>query len=173
MILAHHPLVSGGLHSGHFAWTDHVFPLRHLVSWLWFPLPVIGSLYPLIRGMGVSPQDLPNGKNKAMRHELERVLAEHPPLIYASGHDHNLQVIKGTSARFLLVSGGGFYGSPYPVRPVQGALYASSTKGFMRVDVMNDGQVRLGVIAVHGSGLVAEEFSAWLTESPPKGATQR
>ncbi|MBI4503841.1 MAG: metallophosphoesterase [Gemmatimonadetes bacterium] len=165
LVLAHHPLASGGTHSGHFDWTDHVFPLRHLVHWLWLPLPGIGSLYPVARGAGVSPQDMRNGRNHAMRRLLERAFEKHPPLVYRSGHDHNLQVLKGTSAEFFLVSGGGFYGRPYPVTSKPSTLFATSAKGFMRLDFMTDGRVRLGVIAVHGAGVVNEEFSAWLAES--------
>lgn len=174
VVLAHHPLASGGPHSGHFDWKDHIFPLHNVVHWLWLPLPIIGSLYPVVRGAGVSPQDMPNGRNKAMRHAIERALAEHPPLIYASGHDHNLQVLKGTTADFLLVSGGGFYGRPYPVSPKRGTMFATSEKGFMRVDFLADGRVRLGVITVHGPADSAEEFSAWLADpaSPGKGGAQ-
>ncbi len=167
MVLAHHPLVSGGPHGGHFDWTDHVFPLRHLARWLWLPLPVIGSAYPLARGMGVSPQDMPNATNRRMRHELEQVLSEHPPLVYGSGHDHNLQVLRGgTSASFLLVSGGGFFGHPYPVTPTPATLFATSAKGFMRLDFLSDGRVHLNVIAVREGPVATEEFSAWLTDLP-------
>ncbi|MBI4501678.1 MAG: metallophosphoesterase [Gemmatimonadetes bacterium] len=167
MVLAHHPLVSGGPHSGHFEWKDHIFPLHNLVHWLWLPLPGLGSLYPLVRGSGVSPQDMQNGRNKAMRQQLEQVFQQYPPLVYGSGHDHNLQVLKGTSAEFLLVSGGGFYGRPYPVTSKGGTLFATSAKGFMRLDVLTDGRMRLGVIAVHGGDIVTEEFSLWLTDPDP------
>ncbi len=50
IVAAHHPLESGGEHGGHFAVGDHLFPLRNVNSALWIPLPLIGSLYPLIRG---------------------------------------------------------------------------------------------------------------------------
>ncbi|HEU5171723.1 MAG TPA: metallophosphoesterase, partial [Gemmatimonadales bacterium] len=39
VVIAHHPLASGGPHGGYFGWQDHVFPLRALKSWLWLPLP--------------------------------------------------------------------------------------------------------------------------------------
>ena len=38
IVVAHHPLETGGKHGGHFGWTDHVFPLREWKPWLWLPL---------------------------------------------------------------------------------------------------------------------------------------
>jgi hypothetical protein len=49
VIVAHHPLTTHGPHGGFFSWKDHIFPLTNLKKWLWIPLPVIGSLYPLTR----------------------------------------------------------------------------------------------------------------------------
>ncbi len=44
VVLAHHPIESGGRSGSHFGWRDHLFPLTHLRSWFWLPLPVIGTL---------------------------------------------------------------------------------------------------------------------------------
>ena len=51
IILTHHPMQSGGTHGGHFTLNDHLFPLRNWKPWMWLPLPIIGSLYPLARQM--------------------------------------------------------------------------------------------------------------------------
>ncbi|MEE8490389.1 MAG: metallophosphoesterase, partial [Acidimicrobiia bacterium] len=115
VVIAHHPLVSRGVHAGHFTWKDHIFPLRHLASWLWLPLPIVGSLYPLIRGFGVTDQDLSNGENRHMRAALDSVMAIHRPLAFAGGHDHSLQVLEGQTARYFLVSGASTIGHSTPV----------------------------------------------------------
>src|SRR5205823_13225770 len=60
VVVGHHPLLSGGPHGGHFGWRDHVFPLRGLKSWLWLPLPLIGSAYPITRESGILSQDAPS-----------------------------------------------------------------------------------------------------------------
>ena len=99
VVIAHHPLVSGGPHGGYFGWQDHVFPLRNLKSWLWIPLPLIGSAYPIARAEGISSQDIPSRAYTRMRVALDSAFAGAPPLIYAGGHDHTLQVIAGTSTR--------------------------------------------------------------------------
>ena len=60
-VVGHHPPASGGPHGGYFPLVDHVFPLREFRKWLWLPLPIIGSAYPLARQNGISPQDLSSG----------------------------------------------------------------------------------------------------------------
>ncbi|HET9041074.1 MAG TPA: metallophosphoesterase [Gemmatimonadales bacterium] len=173
VVVDHHPLRSGGEHGGSFTLGDHIFPLRNVESWLWIPLPVIGSLYPLARRMGISNQDISGRKYQMMVRALERVFAQHPPLVMASGHDHDLQVIRGgrpeiTNARYQLVSGAGILGHSSLVRKVEGSLFEREAAGFMRLDFTRDGRVRLSVTTVvpHGTrpeGESAEVFSLWLS----------
>ncbi len=161
-ILAHHPMASGGIHGGHFGILDHLFPLRALKSWLWVPLPIVGSLYPLARASGISAQDLSGDAYIAMLDSLSAAFAERVPLFYASGHEHNLQVIDDSRVRHILVSGGGYYGHTTRVVYLRQSRYAEAESGFMRVDVLTDGRVRLGVMAVGPEGDVREDFSMWL-----------
>ncbi len=173
VVVTHHPLRSGGEHGGAFNLSDHIFPLRNLESWLWIPLPLIGSLYPFARTMGISNQDISGGKYQAMRKEFERVFAKHPPLVIASGHDHDLQVIRGgkpgiTNAGYQLVSGAGILGHTSLVRKVEGSLFEREAAGFMRLDFTRDGRARLSVTTVvpegeRPEGESAEVFSLWLT----------
>ena len=162
VVLAHHPLATGGPHGGHFSWKDHLFPLRAVKKWLWIPLPVLGSLYPAARQAGISPQDLKNETNRRMRAAFEGVLRERPPLAWASGHDHNLQVLKGASARHVLVSGAGIFGHTTRAVCTDESRFALSRAGFMRLDVERSGRVRLAVLAVDAAGGAAERFAAWL-----------
>jgi hypothetical protein len=173
VVLTHHPLRSGGVHGGAFTLADHIFPLRNVKSWLWVPLPLIGSLYPFARTMGISNQDISGKRYGAMRRAFEAVFAEHPPLAIASGHDHHLQVIRGgrptvTNAAYQLVSGAGILGHSSLVRKIDGSLFQREAAGFMRMDVTRDGRVRLSVTTVveekrRKEGESAEVFSTWLT----------
>ncbi len=173
IVLAHHPLRTGGIHGGAFTLTDHLFPLRNLKPWLWVPLPIIGSIYPVARQMGISNQDTSGKKYRTMRGVLEGVFAEFPPLAVASGHDHDLEVIRGgrqevTNAGFQLVSGAGIVGHESLVRKVEGSLFRRDDPGFMRLDVTRDGRVRLSVMTVesrHGLLQQTEVFSLWLTDA--------
>ncbi len=49
MILSHYPPNTYGPHGGFFDWKDHLFPLTHAADYLYVPLPIVGSLYPLGR----------------------------------------------------------------------------------------------------------------------------
>ncbi len=165
VVAAHHPLASGGPHGGHFSFRAHLFPLTDLNSSLWVPLPLIGSIYPLARKRGASAQDLGGEANRHMREALEGVFRERPPLVYVSGHEHGLQVLQGTSARNLLVSGAGIFGHASPVRRISGSRYAAARSGFMRVDFARSG-VRLGVLVADAEGRSSEAYAEWLTKTP-------
>src|SRR2546425_7841307 len=147
---------------GHFGWQDHVFPLREVKSWLWIPLPLIGSAYPIARESGISSQDAPSAAYRRMRATLDSGFAGSPPLIYAAGHDHALQVIGGTSARYELVSGAGIFGHLDRVTALDSTRFARSASGFMRVEFLHDGRARLGVTVVDRSGGSVEAFALWL-----------
>jgi len=174
LVLTHHPLRSGGEHGGFFTWSDHIFPLRNIQSWMWLPLPIIGSMYPLARQSGISNQDISGHKYALMRQAFEDAFKDHPPLAMVSGHDHNLQVIRGgtpriTRAAYQLVSGAGILGHSSLVRNIEGTLFAREAAGFMRLDITRDGRVRLSVTTVvpEGSrtkGESAEVYSLWLTQ---------
>ena len=174
LVLTHHPLRSGGEHGGYFTWSDHIFPLRNIQSWMWLPLPIIGSMYPLARQSGISNQDISGHKYALMRQAFEDAFKDHPPLAMVSGHDHNLQVIRGgtpriTRAAYQLVSGAGILNHSSLVRHIEGTLFAREAAGFMRLDVTRDGRVRLSVTTVvpEGSrtkGESAEVYSLWLTQ---------
>lgn len=162
LVVGHHPLESGGPHGGHFDWTWHIFPLRTLGSWLWIPLPVVGSVYPVSRKLGVKSQDLTSSVYRVLRDSLRNALAERPPLAYASGHEHTLQVIDGDAVGLLLVSGTGIYDHKNPVAWLEETRFAASAAGFMRVDVLRSGRTRLGVFVVTANGKADEAFSLWL-----------
>ncbi|HEY7505221.1 MAG TPA: metallophosphoesterase [Gemmatimonadales bacterium] len=174
IILSHHPMQSGGTHGGHFTVNDHIFPLRNWKRWMWLPLPIVGSLYPLARQSGISNQDVSGQKYRLLRSAFERAFYQHPPLVVASGHDHDLQVIRGgrsgiTWAAYQLVSGAGILGHASVVRDVDGSLFKREAAGFMRLDVTRGGRIRLSVTTVvpegeRPVGESAEVFSLWLTD---------
>ena len=162
VVAAHHPLATWGIHGGNFGWRDHIFPRRAKRSWLWIPLPGIGSAYPLARRRGVSDQDLSGALNVRMREAIAGAFSKAGPLVYAAGHEHNLQVIKGKGAEYLLVSGTGFYGHTSRVAHGEDTLYAARASGFMRLDVSPTGEVRLAVVAADAAGNAGEQFSKML-----------
>jgi hypothetical protein len=163
IVAGHHPLASGGEHGGYYSVGKHLFPLRAVKRWLWLPIPVLGSLYPLARMNGISNQDLSNSRNEFMRREFAGAFAKNPPLLYAAGHDHNLQVFKGPSAKYTIVSGSGIIDHQEATRYKSNSLYAARKPGFMRFDVDRNGRVRLSVHVINKAG-PEEQFAIWLTE---------
>jgi hypothetical protein len=162
VVVAHHPINSGGVHGGFFGWKDHLFPLRIVVPGLWLPLPLLGSLYPAARQNGISSQDIPSPAYQRLLRALRRAFRDRQPALYAAGHEHNLQVLAGRLARLELVSGSGFYRHSGRAVPVPGTLFARDASGFARLDVPGSGRARLAVLEVDQTGAGREVFSTWV-----------
>lgn len=163
IVVAHHALASGGEHGGHFGWQDHIFPARNLLKWLWLPLPGIGTLYTVARGKwGIARDDISGGRYRRMRESLETAFNAAPPLVYAAGHDHNLQVLRGPGSRYAVVSGAGSRTKVTRVAHTKDTYFAIAQTGYMRLDALNDGQIRLGVFVVDERAQDREIFSMWL-----------
>ena len=166
LLLAHHPPATHGVHGGHFDWRDHLFPLSRAVGWLWIPLPGVGSLYPLVRGSGAVGQDMAASRYEHMIARFDSACVKHPPLAWAAGHDHSLQVLAGTGpVPYILVSGAGSIARPDPLARGADTMLASPQAGFMRLDALQDGRIRLEVIEVRDDGSVRRPWSAWLARS--------
>ncbi len=162
IIAAHHPLESNGPHGGHFTAKQHIFPLTEGASWAWLPLPIIGSLYPLSRQSGISSQDQSSGNHKRMVAAFDSAFAGQPPLVYAAGHEHHLEVLEGESAGYLLVSGAGIYHHASSTAWRDNTRFAAEEAGYMRLDVLRNGAIRLAVVTVDGTGRGTEAFSLYL-----------
>jgi hypothetical protein len=168
VVAGHHPLATGSPHGGYFRIGQHVFPLRDWKSWLWVPLPILGSLYPIARRSGVTEQDLAGPLNQAMRAALDSTLAVTPPLVYVSGHVHGLEVLEGGArAEVLLVSGAGNFGHADPLQWLADTRFiASGQGGYAKLEFERGGRVRLAVITVDEGAQRVEAYSAFLGRSP-------
>ncbi|MCV5977712.1 hypothetical protein OFO29_35795, partial [Escherichia coli] len=56
----HHPFRSTGLQSGYYSVKQHIFPFTDIrgLEKFYLPLPGIGSLYPVTRGVSAGRQDM-------------------------------------------------------------------------------------------------------------------
>lgn len=134
----HHPFRSYGPHGGYYTVKQHIFPLTDLKPWLYVPLPVIGSIYPLARGVFGTPEDIPNPQYQNMIKGVEEAFKPHGPVVFVSGHDHTLQLIKDKPNTYI-VSGSGAKNNR--VKKGGKSLYATSENGFSALEVMSDGTV--------------------------------
>lgn len=164
VILAmHHPLDSNGEHGGFFDWKAHLFPLREINSYLWIPLPVIGSLFPLSRNLGATVQDISNGKYADMIAQIKGAIKENPPIAVISGHDHVLQVLEAKDlSSYYLIPGKGTPNHDDVVTDGENTIFANSESGYMRIDFLKNGKIRLGVISATDKKNPYEIFSLFL-----------
>jgi len=70
VVMMHHPLFSNGEHGGNFPVTDHLFPFRILNSKLWIPLPIVGSVLPVVRMLGGVKQDIPHKQYQQLKNGI-------------------------------------------------------------------------------------------------------
>ncbi len=169
IVAGHHPLETGGPHAGYFPLMDHLFPLRKLNRALFIPLPIIGTIYPAMRAFGVSAEDLNGGPYRVLRASLDSAFACDPPAIYAAGHEHALQLIDRGRPPLLAVSGAGIVGHESHVEAIPGTRLAVDDAGFMRVDLLRDGRLRVAVIAVGRTGTSREVFAELREGQPSAG----
>jgi hypothetical protein len=168
IVVGHHPLQSYGPHGGYFDWKSHFFAARVLKKWLWIPTPILGSAYPYARrhlykldqDIGSAPYDNLVGQlNRAF--DTRKSLRQGTPLlIYASGHEHSLQVLKGDSVDYLLVSGAAASRKVTEVMSGENTLFAHQHTGFIAVDFFGDGKILLRVVEPEGKSVL---FHRWLT----------
>lgn len=165
IVAGHNPMATKGEHGGYFSLKTHLFPLTAMKRWLWIPLPLLGSLYPVARqnGLFAYSQDLTARANRHMRLLLLSAMAAHPPMLYAAGHDHNLQVFRGPVAKYSIVSGAGTVRHESGAGWTRNTIFEAGKPGFMRVDVDRRGRARLAVTIVE-AGKAREALAIWLTE---------
>ena len=141
----HHPMMTGGEHGAYCGLTG---PFRRL---------------------GRRSQDIISTMNQAMRDSMESAFAIHPPLVYAAGHDHNLQVLRGgQNVKYLLVSGAGSPSKASCAVRLRESYYTSQHRsGFMRLDIMRGSGVLLRVYRYDSRGAGGLSYSHWLEPRKP------
>ncbi len=161
VVVAHHPLATHGPHGGFFTWDQHLFPLREVHPWLWVPLPVVGSLYPLARRLGITDQDLFAERNERYARAVRVAFAAHPVDVYAAGHEHTLQILEYPGTNVHVVSGAGSTPKIKPVGRGKDTLAVAPGAGFVRLDILPDGRARISMHML-ANGRVSEVVSSWL-----------
>lgn len=164
VLATHHPFRSYGIHGGYYTLKQHIFPLTEFSPKLYVPLPVIGSLYPLIRGVFGNIQDLPNPTYKHMVRVMETAMSSAPNVVFVSGHDHALQhIVDGP--RNYIVSGSGI--NRERVKNGKLARFVSGEWGYVVLDEMRDGTVKATYFTVDERAEPTQVYSTLLFTLPP------
>ena len=148
LLASHHPFKSSGGHGGYYTLRQHLFPLTDLYPKLYIPLPVLGSIYPIARGVFGTPQDLKHPKYVNMINDIQKVAKKNHNIIFVAGHEHTLQFIKDSSFNYI-VSGSG--SKTNRVSMSKKNIFAEATTGFAVLEVSKNKNVRLTFYTVTDS----------------------
>ncbi|HSU29448.1 MAG TPA: metallophosphoesterase, partial [Chitinophagaceae bacterium] len=133
IIACHHTFKSISPHGGYYTWKQHIFPFTDISKNLYIPLPIIGSIYPLTRGVFGTPQDLHHPNYEAMINGVQGITKGYPNVLFAAGHDHSLQFIKDSNYHYI-VSGSGSKTNRVSLNRKK-SLYSSDKNGFAVLEV--------------------------------------
>ena len=143
IMAAHHPMRSASAHGGAISLFD-VFG----VKWL-------------LNKSGAALQDLNSLPYRDLLSRFDAVFRRTgPPLIFAGGHDHSIQLMHATrdvEPRFMIVSGAGSKSSK--VGTAEGMEYRSSGPGYAQLIFMKDGGVDLAVYTAPSETLICEQVT--------------
>ncbi|WP_221392496.1 metallophosphoesterase [Dyadobacter sp. NIV53] len=163
ILASHHPFQSYGTHGGKYSLKDHIFPLTAVKKYLWIPLPIIGSLYPLLRTKFKNPEDMKHPLYQDLIQRVEQVFDSTTNVVHAAGHEHGLQFIKGKHIQ--VVSGAG--AKHNFVKKGKNSLFADATQGFVTVDLLTGGSLKF-TFYIYKKGSIRQEFTYSLAYSTGK-----
>jgi hypothetical protein len=149
LLACHHPFKSNGVHGGFFTLKQHLFPFTDIFHSAYIPLPVIGSIYPIARSVFGTPQDLKHPNYANMIGEISTAIkAVAPNILFVSGHEHNLELIKDSSYNYI-ISGGG--SKDQRVSKSKKASFISASQGFTVLEVSKNKNVDISFYTVTDS----------------------
>lgn len=152
LVLSHHPMITYGEHSLNFGWKQHIFPFTRMNKKLYIPLPVLGSLYPLWRGVIFkSAEDLPSKPYQTLVHSVLEARGDHPNVVFAAGHDHGLQFI--TNEDLVQVVSGSGSKSSFILDNKQ-LKFKYQQQGFCVADYLSNGAIRVSYYIFKGADTV-------------------
>ncbi|MEO6705081.1 MAG: metallophosphoesterase, partial [Ginsengibacter sp.] len=146
ILACHHTLKSYGIHGGYFTLKQHIFPLTDLNPKLWIPIPVIGSIYPIARGIFGTPEDLHYPAYQNMIDHVGKIVKSYTNIIFVAGHEHNLQLIKDSSS-YYVVSGAGSKSTR--VSNNKKVLYQTQSLGFAALEISKKKNVHIDFYTVN------------------------
>jgi hypothetical protein len=159
VILAmHHPMYSYGVHGGDYTWKEHLFPLTALNKNLWVPLPLLGSVYPIARGVFGNIQDVKHPLYQTMVNMIEPIIKEHPNVVPVAGHDHSLQLIMKDSL-YYIVSGSGANLSRVKEAKQGKLLFRDLNFGFSMMEVYKSGKTTTKFYNIQSPNLQSPTFT--------------
>jgi hypothetical protein len=138
IVAAHHPPITYGEHNGAGSLKEHVFPLTQVNNNLYLPLPGIGTINLLYRGLIGNIQDTAHPLYREMSRSIREIMKKYPGSIYAAGHEHVLEYIVKDSSHFI-VSGSG--SKTTYIRKRKSVPLIEAVTGFVEVTIFKNSGV--------------------------------
>ncbi|WP_394750369.1 metallophosphoesterase [Spongiimicrobium salis] len=149
ILALHHPMFTYGEHGGQFSLKQQLYPGHNKI-----PLPVLGTVINVLRRTtGASTTDVNNARYRELKKRIVTLAQYSEKVIFASGHEHNLQYIVENNTPQILSGSGAKKGA---TRLLNGSKFSSGKLGYATLEVYEDGSSRVrffGVDEVQG-----EEF---------------
>ncbi|MCH2172022.1 metallophosphoesterase [Myxococcota bacterium] len=141
IVASHYPMLTGGPHGGlSYGWLGDL-----VVSYYAWRLGGLGNTYEETYADWIS--------------QTSDVMREHPPILYAAGHDHSLQILEGgDTVGAFVVSGAGAPGRVSTVTNIEQTIFAHAHPGFITLDLGHRGPADAAVLRVYETGTDAPVF---------------
>ena len=110
------------------------------------PIPVLGIIYPIARGVFGTPEDLRYPAYANMIDRVEKIAKKHQNVIFVGGHEHTLQLIKDSSY-YYIVSGAGSK-STRVYKGSKKTLYTKQSFGFATLEISKNKNVHVDFYTV-------------------------
>jgi hypothetical protein len=146
VLACHHPFKSAGIHGGYFQLKQHIFPLTEMWPKLYIPLPGLGTIYPIARGVFGTPQDMKHPSYQNMIKDIQGVVKGHTNVVYVAGHEHNLQYIKDSSFNYIV---SGSASKTTRVYKNKRTPFTAAENGFAVLEISKNRNVDISFITVN------------------------
>lgn len=141
LITAHHPLETNGPHNGYITSFGY-----------WFVINLIDLFY------DVTEQDIDHADYASMVDGINQITSAYDHVIFAGGHDHNLQVFRRPfdhGPEYTIVSGAGNTSKITGVWHSDNTRFALAQEGFIELNVTETG-THLSVFDIHNEDAVSQ-----------------
>lgn len=137
LVAGHAPVYSYAIHGGRFKLRHHLFPFTLYHRKAYVPVPLIGSLLLLYRKFFGTKEDIAHPRYRRLRHRLKYLFKKYPGIIYAAGHEHNLQYITKDGCHFIISGAGSKL--KYVIEEGKHLRFGLKAKGFFKLSFYGDG----------------------------------
>jgi len=135
ILVAHHPIVSGGVYGGNLNIKGHIFPYTHNNPSDRKFRPIFGSFYHYYRQNVGGNQDFSSEAYKQYVKDIKELLYNYQNVIICSAHEYDLQLLKFNN-NYQIISGS-FLQSATPGK-TKNTIYNTKNAGFVKLEIDND-----------------------------------